>query len=46
VRHFTDNKSVYGKELLGCLAMAVYIIAADWFTKKEDPLLIGAAQMI
>jgi len=32
--------------LFGCMAMAVYIIAADRFTKKEDPLLIGVAQMI
>jgi drug/metabolite transporter (DMT)-like permease len=32
--------------LLACLCSAVYIIAADRFTKKEDPLLIGVVQMI
>ena len=32
--------------LLACLASAGYIIAADKFTKQEDPLLIGIVQMI
>jgi len=32
--------------LLACLCSALYIIAADRFTKQEDPLLIGIVQMI
>jgi drug/metabolite transporter (DMT)-like permease len=32
--------------LLTCLCSAVYIIAADRFTKKENPLLVCVAQMI
>ncbi|MDR1320727.1 MAG: DMT family transporter [Gracilibacteraceae bacterium] len=32
--------------LLVCLATAVYTIAVDRFTKKEDPLLLSVIQMI
>ena len=32
--------------MLACLASASYIIAADRFTKQDDPLLIGIVQMI
>jgi len=32
--------------LLSCLCSSVYIIAADRFTKREDPLLIGIMQMV
>jgi len=32
--------------LLACLASAVYIIAADRFAKRENPLLIGVVQII
>jgi drug/metabolite transporter (DMT)-like permease len=32
--------------LLACFCSAVYIIAADRFTKQENPLLIGVVQMI
>jgi drug/metabolite transporter (DMT)-like permease len=31
--------------LLGCVCNAAYTIAADHFTKREDPLLIGITQM-
>jgi len=30
---------------VGCMFMAVYIIIADIFTKKDDPLLLGVGQM-
>ena len=32
--------------LLACLSSAVYIISADRFTKRENPLLIGVVQML
>ena len=32
--------------LLACLCSAVYIIAADRFTKQQNPLLIGVMQMV
>ena len=32
--------------MLGCVTSAFYIISADRFTKRENPLLIGVVQMI
>ena len=32
--------------LIGCLCSSVYILSADRFTKRENPLLIGVVQMI
>jgi drug/metabolite transporter (DMT)-like permease len=31
--------------IIACLFMAVYILAVDGFTKKDDPLLLGVGQM-
>jgi drug/metabolite transporter (DMT)-like permease len=31
--------------VVACIFMAIYIIVVDYFTKKDDPLLLGVGQM-